>query len=570
MTAIVLSAYAARSCPVKTHNTYDPTIPNATWEPDESLQELFDGGAGFEDAVVDRLLATMPGTVDLRGLREAPSASRQAACLEAIAAKAMVIVAPLLPVDRLGHRAGSPDLLVRGADRADGSPGYLAVEVKWHRIHERKAATKTPRPNSSLSYSTLAEPSPDRAQQRPGLGLRVNSRENDWLQLAHYHRMLEAMGAAAPGVPLAGVIGNDPTFDEPVIGWLDLSEPLIRTFSRSRAEGWKLRSILERYDHELAFRLQVAERALQAGSGAPALVQPIVTGECSRCPWWEHCLPQLPEADVSLQIAKGALDVREIGVLRGSGISTITDLAGADLEALLPTYLPEVRHRTGSEDRLRLAAKRARMLVDGIDLERITSGDIDLPGADLEIDFDIETSVDGRIYLWGFLVTDTRTGGASTFKHFSAFTDLDATGELQLAGSAISWLQELVAGAASVRVYHYSDYEVAKLRQLNESGNGLTSWALDYAEHEFVDLFQHVKEHYFGVRGLGLKVVASRGAGFTWRDDDPGGLNSQRWFIEAVHGETPEIREQARQRVLDYNEDDVTATARVRRWLRTS
>jgi predicted RecB family nuclease len=56
--------------------------------------------------------------------------------------------------------------------------------------------------------------------------------------------------------------------------------------------------------------------------------------------------------------------------------------------------------------------------------------------------------------------------------------------------------------------------------------------------------------------------------GFSWRDDDPGGLNSQLWFAEAVHGATNEVRAQARRRVLEYNEDDVTATNQVRAWLR--
>jgi predicted RecB family nuclease len=63
--------------------------------------------------------------------------------------------------------------------------------------------------------------------------------------------------------------------------------------------------------------------------------------------------------------------------------------------------------------------------------------------------------------------------------------------------------------------------------------------------------------------------VASAGAGFHWRDDDPGGLNSMRWFEEAVHAPNKDIREQARTRVLEYNEDDVRATWHLRRWLRT-
>ena len=106
-------------------------------------------------------------------------------------------------------------------------------------------------------------------------------------------------------------------------------------------------------------------------------------------------------------------------------------------------------------------------------------------------------------------------------------------------------------------VYHYSGYEVAMIRALaDREDDSLLDWAAAYAEEHFVDLLEIVKTHYFGVAGLGLKLMAQH-AGFRWRDDDPGGLNSQRWFAEAVHAEDTEVRSAARQRVLDYNEDDV-------------
>ena len=77
-----------------------------------------------------------------------------------------------------------------------------------------------------------------------------------------------------------------------------------------------------------------------------------------------------------------------------------------------------------------------------------------------------------------------------------------------------------------------------------------------------------MRDNFVGVDGLGLKVVASRGAGFRWRDDAPGGLNSQIWFDSAVHAPSEEERAAARTRVLEYNEDDVRATWHLRRWLR--
>ena len=69
--------------------------------------------------------------------------------------------------------------------------------------------------------------------------------------------------------------------------------------------------------------------------------------------------------------------MREIATLRRHGISTITDLVGADLDELLTWYLPEVTHRPGAEGRLRVAARRARMLLDGSSFARETDGPID-------------------------------------------------------------------------------------------------------------------------------------------------------------------------------------------------
>ena len=110
----------------------------------------------------------------------------------------------------------------------------------------------------------------------------------------------------------------------------------------------------------------------------PPLVRPIVNAECSRCHWWEHCRPQLNPEDVSLRIDKGALDSREIVTLRRHGIDTVTDLAGVDLDSLLTWYLPEVTHRSGAELRIRNAARRARMLLDGRWFDRESSGPIEV------------------------------------------------------------------------------------------------------------------------------------------------------------------------------------------------
>ena len=254
-----------------------------------------------------------------------------------------------------------------------------------------------------------------------------------------------------------------------MLAWADLDEPMVRTFSRSQPEGWRLRSVMERYDFELGFRTEIAQVAQQQ-TGHPELdpaplVRPIVNRECGRCHWWEHCRPQLHPDDVSLRIDKGALDMREIVTLRRHGIDTVTDLARVDVDELLEWYLPEVTHRGGAEVRLRTAVRRATMLGAGVWFARETEGPIEVPAGDTEIDFDIETAANGRIYLWGFLIRDPGQPGPGVYTEFSRFADLDAHGEAALAVEAFGWLRSVVEGGGRVVVYHYSGYEVAMIRR---------------------------------------------------------------------------------------------------------
>lgn len=567
---LLLGAYAARSCAVKTHNEHDPTVESPALAEDEVLQQRFERGIAYEDEVVQALLAATPEhIIDLRPLAAQGWSAREDACLAAMAAGTPVIIGGALPPDRQGHRRGLPDLWVRGVDTSTGRPGYHPVEVKWHLVQEPRKSKKVV---SELLVAGLDDPSPQAGTLVSGRGFRAHRREGDLLQLAHYWRLLETAGHAADGTPWAAVIGTDlDAAGSPMLTWLDLSTRVIKTFSRSQESGTALRSVLERYDHEHAFRVQVAQVAERQGEPTPPqpMVQPIVVEECKTCPWWEHCRTRLPADDVSLVISKSSLDVREIRTLRSLGVSTITDLVGVDLDGLLPDYLPEVTHRGSAEQRLRLAARRAQMIHRGVSVQRITEGEINLPPAELEIDFDIETSMDRRVYLWGFLITDSRTGEREQFRAFTRWEDLDDASELILAQEALGWLLERLSAAESAAVYHYSEYEVSKINELaRRTGDPVITETLGVAAETFVDLFPIVREHLFAVNGLGLKEVASRGAGFAWRDVDPGGLNSQGWFAEAVGDGPADLREDARRRLLDYNEDDVRATAALRDWLR--
>jgi predicted RecB family nuclease len=552
-----LDPYAARSCPLKVHHAFHPGLTRPAPNGTSSRQA---GGAEFAAGVYAAIRAGRAPVVDLRERLSEPSEAQEAACLAAMADGVAVILGGLLPRDWEGHRAGRPDLLVR-----DPSGGYVPGIVKYQRMVDAR------KDEVAHTWSDLADL--PHSVRGTGWRYRWHWRWANTLQLAHLWRLLAATGHQAPGVPSGVVIGNDEFGGCGTRAtWVDLTEAAVppspeQLFDAATGVAAEAVAVspLARYDHEFALRVQLAQAARAVGPDDPPLLRPIVSYECSYCLWWPVCRPQLDDDDLSLRINKSPLDAHEITVLREAGVATVRQLASSDLDRLLPDYLPRVSHRSGAEDRLRLAQRRSQLLLDGVELERTSAGPIVLPTAELEIDIDVETSRDDRVYLWGFWVSDGRGGGR--YVEFSTFAELDEQSELDLARRAMTWLREQVAGREAL-VFHYSDYEVVRLSRLCSPGDEAMEWAVDFARDHFVDLFSTVRSHFFGTNGLGLKVVASAGADFHWRDEDPGGLNSMRWFDEAVHGPTDAAREQARTRVLEYNEDDVKATWQLRRWLR--
>ncbi len=581
---VVLDAVAATACPVKVRHAYEEAAgspPHRAGPSDVSTDPAMEHREAerstFVTGVLDQLLHAVPHSADLRTV--AAGDDRRSLTVQLMRAGRDLIVAPTLPAEPRGHRAGGPDALLR-SDNGTARPSYRPVLVRWHKVLRRRRADDPveDRPPVSDAPDLPAAARPELADLTSPLItdepseehlFRFDTRRADFLQLAHHHRLLEAM-AASRGA-WGAVIGTDFLPADPRIAWVQLDRPAVRAVDHDVPGGWRWRSLLTDADAELRQRVAIAETvsALTARpfvSPTARLAEPVVIDECRTCPWWSACRAELDPDDLSLRIARGRLDRVEVTALRALGVTTVADLSATNVETLLPAYLPEVAHRPDAELRLRVIARRAGMLERGEPIERETSGPIGVPAATVEIDLDIETSAAGRIYLWGFEVT---ADGRSRYVEFSRFADLGGSDEAALAREALGWLRHQVDGPRSVRVFHYSGYEVAMIEALAARwpSDELLEWATSYAESEFVDLLEIVQTHFFGAAGLGLKQIAVT-AGFGWRDADPGGLNSQRWFDDAVHATAAETRAAARQRVLAYNEDDVRATAHLRAWLR--
>ena len=178
-----LGGYASKQCARRVHNDFDPTIPKEPWQPPPELQARFDAGLAFESDVFDRLEEAL-GDRCLRLDRGLSKQARVDATLQAMNDGIEVILEGQLPDDVDGGRVGKPDILVRWSESGT-PPRYLPADVK----HHRTAKTSV---RKSLWTSPLAAPSS--TAELPGLVEEVSGRFDDFLQLAHYTRMLQACG----------------------------------------------------------------------------------------------------------------------------------------------------------------------------------------------------------------------------------------------------------------------------------------------------------------------------------------------------------------------------------------
>ncbi len=548
---ILLDGYAAKQCPVRTHNSFAPLIPVPEWVMPPELQALFDDGRRYEAEVFAELRRIHPDTSELidPDLRQAAAVAATVAAMES---GVPLILGGWLPDDTAGGRKGKPDILVKVGG------GYLPADVKNHKT--LGTAKKASKPVSSLVR-------PDIWWQLPGCTATSHHYE-DGLQLAHYTRMLQACGfhpgpdrlfGAIIGTSTVAVSGTD---HELVFVWHDLSKPTRPTFSRSR--GKALRSVLERYDHEHDFRVKVAATAARitgtADDPAP-LVVPIGQKECGECLYELMCADQMGPEDASAAITRGRLDPREWLTLRRMGIGTTGALADLEPEdpAFFDEYHPEVTHysRAQALTRLQAAVRQAQMIRDGVDFRPIPGVVVEVPSADIEIDFDIEWDAAGRIYQWGLRVRNGQDDATARYDPVVSFEPLGDDAELALAERAAARIahlrSEAEASGRTVAVYHWSHPEVSMTRKFD-----CVTTALDGVTVDLLAWFSRT----FHVRGEASIKAVAQFFGFTWGVDDPGGLLSMT-KIEIARGGGPEGLA-ARQWCLDYNESDVAAQAAIR------
>jgi predicted RecB family nuclease len=511
------------------HLEHDPAARGVQRGAPDPTAELRKADATAHRREVADQLAGIFGAEWVEIATAARSAEREAATMAALEARAAFIWAAQLPQDREGGRRGTIDLLVRTPG------GYVPVLVVRHKVSDPGTGART----SSLDALAVVGGELDQTRK-------IRPQPRDQLRLAHTRRLLQAAGHADDRA-LAGVIG----LDGDVVVWHDLTAP---TWPGSR-------TAMAEYDIRFADRVAVATAA---ATGAEPLALPSRIVECRSCPWWPLCGQDLLAIrDVSL-VVRG----EDAALLRGAGVVTVDDLALVDVAS------NEIPPLVGMP------------LVDAVGLARAWLADltvvrrnesVHVPRADVEVDVDMESFGDAGAYMWGALLSGADIGIEHGYRAFVTWDPLPTDDEARSFAEFWQWFVGVraatLARGLTFRAYCYN--ELAENRWLLASvkrfagkpGMPTRREVLTFIESdEWFDLFGSVREHFLCSHGKGLKTIAPA-AGFSWRDPEASGENSMRWYRAAVGMDGVEPDSVQRTRLLEYNEDDVRATAALRGWM---
>jgi len=511
--AVALDAAELTRC---RHRVYlDHTEPRPTDPDDPGLRQRRADAAAHREAVGAALAEQASSWVHVDD--ELPTAERVQLTMQAADQQAERIWGAVLPTDRVASRRGRAELLVRHGG------GYLPVLVANHRTTDPGSGARTTGPH----------------RWEPGIDPRrsLRSYPRDQLRLAHLTRMLQALGLAADQ-PLGGVIG----LDADCIVVHDLAAPT-----------WPAgRSSLTEYDARFADRLAVARGVTPTS--------PSRIGACRTCWWWPRCGSELRRVrDVSL-VATGT----EVDVLRVLGLSTVDELAAYSDAA--PQRWPGASF--ADTQVLARAWQRDAPLVRREPQVRIQR-------ADVEVDVDMESFLERGAYLWGALLTATDV--QPIYRAFVTWDPLPSPDEARSFAEFWSWLMAVRADASArgrtFAAFCYSEaaenrWMLASARRFaGMPGVPTEAQVLEFiGSEQWVDVYAAVGAAFLCPLGKGLKKVAPV-AGFSWRDAEAGGEASMGWYRHAVglQGGEPDLGQ--RQRLLDYNADDVWATKVLREWM---
>ncbi len=294
-------------------------------------------------------------------------------------------------------------------------------------------------------------------------------------------------------------------------------------------------------EFEASFHLTLTEIEKIVAGKKPAH---FVTSGCRQSPWFLQCKSQSEACD-DLSLLNRVWR-EEVAALSAAGVNTISDLAKIPLAEL------ERRAPGVSVSRLEIMHDQALAIKQHHHLIRAS---VDLPSADIELYFDIESDpLRDFDYLLGVL--EVRNGK----EHYHPFMAESPAQEAKM------WLEfcDFVAQHLDAPMYHYGYFEQEVVHRFSAK-YGVSPIVADAFERNMIDILELIRPAIiFPLSFYSLKDIATY-IGFHWRAEDASGANSVLWFEDWLVSKNKTLL----QKILEYNEDDVTATWKLKAWLQT-
>ena len=456
------------------------------------------------------------------------------------------------------ERSSRPDLIIKVGVRADGRTAWAPVDIKSHKAIESSKS-------NFIFTSPISNILPLQENRKEG---RLDY--NDLHQLAHYTRHFQALGIDGDDL-WVGIIGRD--LDNCV--WTRMGDVVT-------GSGRAQESFLSEYDQqyavarEVVLLSQIENEDLAKKSGVIPVNSSGKMG-CTVCKYKSTCLKEMEAFD--------------------GGHGHVTLLARVT-PRIVATHFPQIQsindliEQTPLNDAMITARIRARVHQSEIPELLDPSTPFVLPEADIEIDIDLENSMEAlreleldepmgvdRLYLYGYGIhdrtvsTDWKTAVIDTFSDYSNTEQ----GEFEVMSKMWKKLQEAIQSAESVgktiKIFHYSPHEYTWWKKYADrfvgrpgvpTRNELEIFKANY----LVDLYPLAQKYAFPAKSYSIKDLAPL-AKFDWSVDMAGGANSLFKYKAAINEDLDDAtRQQARDWLDAYNRDDVKATFAVRNYMR--
>ena len=456
------------------------------------------------------------------------------------------------------ERASRPDLIVKVGVRTDGRAAWAPVDIKSHKATE-------PSKSNSIFISPISNILPDQEKREEG---RLDY--DDLHQLAHYTRHFQAIGLDGDDL-WVGIIGRN--LDDCV--WARIGDVVT-------GSGRGQESFLSEYDQQYAAAREVVilSEIENADLSKKSGVMPVNSSGkmgCTVCKYKSTCLEEMEAFD--------------------GGYGHVTLLARVT-PRVVTTHFPHIQsineliEQTPLNEAMVTAKIRARVHQTGIPELLDPSTPVDLPEADIEIDIDLENSMEAlreleidepmgvdRLYLYGYGIHDRTVSKDWNTAVINTFSDYSNTedGEFDVMSKMWNKLQEEIRKAESdghtIKIFHYAPHEYTWWKKFADRFAGRpgvpTRSELEIFKADYlVDLYPLAKKYSFPAKSYSIKDLAPL-AKFDWSVDMAGGANSLFKYNTAINKDLDDdTRREAREWLDAYNRDDVKATFAVRNYMR--